>query len=123
MNGKAEPSDTSSVPSRVRRAPKLSTISEYGIDHDDLVHIRQFFPFCMDIVGEVVEIATNPTQHGKKNIAKSTKHTIAELQNPEYLRKKLLSKSSSSKLGSPNFEIPKLDNLTQDSLRATGQGR
>jgi hypothetical protein len=55
---------------------------------DPLPQIREFFPCGLDIVGEVVEIRTAPTEHGEKNIAKSTRHKIADLERPDFFNKK-----------------------------------
>jgi hypothetical protein len=81
-DGKTEQSDTSSIPRRDRRA---ANEQENSGNHNDLNQIQQFFPFGVDIVGEVVEIETNPTEYGKMNTTKRTEHTIANLQRPEYL--------------------------------------
>jgi hypothetical protein len=50
--------------------------------------IQNFFPFELDILGEVVEIGTTPTEYGAKNSTKRTTHTIAQLQNSMYFNKK-----------------------------------
>ncbi|KAF8248674.1 hypothetical protein K440DRAFT_642091 [Wilcoxina mikolae CBS 423.85] len=55
---------------------------------DPLPQIREFFPFGLDIVGEVVEIRTTPTEHGEKNITKSSRHRIADLEHPDFFNKK-----------------------------------
>lgn len=109
-DGKTEQSDTSSIPRRDCRAAN----EQENSGNRDWIQIRQFFPFDVDIVGEVVDITTNPTKHGKMNTIKSTKHTIANLQDPGYLQTKFPQKPNNRKRNSSKLHSPTPDNSTHD---------
>jgi len=81
---------------KIKTAPISNQSSSYqsqskpdtvlGVDVATLSRIREFFPFQIDILSEIVEIETKESDYGKMNTAKSTKHTVAELSDSDYFR-------------------------------------